>query len=69
MSNPLYAIAAQKHIEDHRTGEYDFTADTPKNKNNYTLGFCRGITYATEMYSKQIELLQQQVSELKKMIP
>lgn len=67
--NPLFAIAANKHIEDHRSGEYDFTLDTPANKNNYTLGFCRGVSYATDVFSKQIEMLQQQVSELQKLKP
>lgn len=64
--NPLFAIAVQKHTENHRSAEYDFLTDTPSNKNTFTLGFCNGVSYASDIFSKQIATLQRQVAELQK---
>ena len=47
-TNPLFAIAADKHKEDLFTGEFAFLNSTEANQKNYTLGFCRGVSYATE---------------------
>lgn len=64
MDNPLFPIAKAKHLEDVRSGDYDFLINALNNQSCYTLGFCRGVAHASDIFSKQIELLQKQVKEL-----
>ncbi len=65
-TNPLFAIAADKHKADLATGEFAFLSNIEANQKNYTLGFCRGVTHATDIFQKQIELLKTQLADLTK---
>lgn len=64
--NPLFAIAATKHNEDRQSATYDFLQNTTQNQNCYTLGFCRGVSHATNIFQQQILDLQKQLAELTK---
>lgn len=66
MNNPLFEIAATKHKEDVNSSEYDFLVNATNNKSCYTLGFCRGVSYATDIFQKQIKDLRKQLAELTK---
>ena len=62
--NPLFPIARQKHYNDYVSCDFKFLNDHDDNEDTYTLGFCRGVSHATETWQKQIEQLQTKVREL-----
>jgi hypothetical protein len=62
--NPLFPIARQKHYNDYASCDFKFLNDHDDNEDTYTLGFCRGVSHSTEIWQKQIGLLQQRVKEL-----
>ncbi len=64
--NPLFAIAEEKHREDAESLDYHFLFHNEDSCDTYTLGFCRGVGYAAEMFEKQIADLNRQLSELSK---
>lgn len=65
-TNPLFAIAKDKHRQQLHEADNLYLSDNPDNLPTYTLGFCDGIVYCTEIMKKQIEALQKQVSELQR---
>ena len=59
--NPLFTIAADHHRKDLTDG---FDLKDKDSEITYTLGFCRGVAYATALHSKAIENLQNIVIQL-----
>lgn len=62
--NPLFKIARKQHNEAFLTWQYDFLHMTPENEKTFILGFCNGVSYATGIFSKQIEEMKQKLKEL-----
>jgi len=63
--NPLFAIASEKHLLDYSTNEYDhFLNGSEGNQDTYTLGFCRGVSHATDIFQKQILELQSKLAAM-----
>ena len=61
--NPLFIIASDHHSKD--LIDKDFELNNGKeSKNTYTLGFCRGVAYATALHSKSLEEMRNIVTEL-----
>lgn len=60
--NPLFTIAADQYRKDLTDG-FDLK-DSKYSEITYSLGFCRGVSYANDMYSKTIENLQKTVIQL-----
>lgn len=65
--NPLFPIARTKHREAINSNDFDFLANTQANENTFTLGFCGGVGYASDLLNKQILELQQKVKDLEAM--
>lgn len=62
--NSLFPIAAEIHRQDRITGQWPVLQQTVENETVFTLGFCRGVSYATGIFQKQIAELQNQLKEL-----
>lgn len=62
--NPLFAVAVKQHKADLEDGDFLHITDTPASEGIYTLGFFRGVSYSTEIFTKKIEALQKIVAEL-----
>jgi hypothetical protein len=62
--NPLFPIAIEKHKEDLLDKGYWFLDHSEANESTYTLGFCRGVSYATDIFRGQIADLQKKLAEI-----
>lgn len=64
LDNPLFLVAANRHEKDVDSGDFPHLSKAENNLDTYTLGFCRGVYYVTDIYEKQIADLQEKLKEL-----
>lgn len=62
--NPLFAIAKEKWNNDLYSFDYSFMQKTDVSQDTYTLGFCRGVSHATDIFQKQIADLQSKLAAM-----
>jgi len=62
INNPLFPIAKEKFIADLRSGQHDLSKS---DLNAFWLGFCRGVSYACDVQSVEMDKLQKSFEELK----